>query len=403
LRSRAWTASVLALGLAVGLGQTRRLFAQEPELVPPILTAAEHYVRAERYLLEERYEEADVELQVAIHKDDLRPAYHHVLGRLRLHQKRYPEAIEEFCRAIALDPFEIEVQRDLALAHSAVGDRESAVNALREAARVHPNDARLRYQLGSLLDGMAREDEALQEYVQAIMLLPVYAEAYRALGRLYQRRGNLDKAILFYDQAGRMNPLDLEVHFLLGGLYLTYRGDFAKARTALEYVHQADPEDFETAKLLVRVYYGLKEDDLGEGMRRCAGTLATASGKASEGDRLLIDDFRPGTRRVRAEALLAPREGEPVAFEIVAVAADGSGSPPDRRFAVVRGSRWSLVERTSRGDLPIEEFGEPPPPYRPVIDAVLEVLKQEKPADAGAASSPADPDGESGRRGGRRR
>ncbi len=369
--------------------------------VEPLRTADEDFEHAQLLLADQRFDEADVHLQLALHKNDLDPRSHHALGRLRLTQRRYDEAIESFSRALALNPRAPDVHQDLALAHQAKGDREGALAALRHAVEFHSRDERLWFQIGNLLDALGRPQEALQAYVEATYRFPLYAEAYRAIGRVYRDLGNLDKALLFTEQAARLNPLDLDALFQVGRLYLIHRRDPERARDPLETVLRYDPGDLESLQLLVWVYHALEDparaDEARQALWRIAQTSRRVSVKPAE--EYILEERRLADGRtlvawapIRYEAA----EGSPVRFQVQA----REGGDPVAAFRLDRdeGGPYRLAQ-TAPASRALHEFGVDPPPYRDVRELVEKRWNKESPPlhPGGAGNGPDGDDAPQGR------
>lgn len=393
----------VALCLVAPAGAAR---AQSPppsdeERFQQILAPEDHYYRAEEFLAREQYDQADVELQIALHLDDLNPRFHHVLGRLRLVQRRYDEAIESMSRAIALDPRNTSYIYDLALCYQSRNEPERALATLQAALELNPHDARLHFQIGSLLHAQKKTDEAIRAFVQSITDFPMYAEAYRAIGEIYEAKQKWDKAILFYDQAGRLNPLDLDLHFRLASLHLTRRRDPGKARKIFEYILSGDPNDVETVKLLVQVYYGVEEDSLAAETRRLVWNLLQ---KRRSPEQFADQSYPVDTRMVGTELLTvtAPLQFEKEGATGYGYALAAPEAPPRRAFDLTRDAgRWRLIERLP-GAAPrlIQAYGEQAPEYRVALDAVLAEVKKDLPKEGGseASSDAGAADERSGRR-----
>jgi tetratricopeptide (TPR) repeat protein len=82
------------------------------------------------------------------------------LGVARLREARYRDALADFSRAQSLDPAEPDYNFNVGLANYLAGDASAAVHALREAARLAPEDQQAKALLIAALDRSGAADEA---------------------------------------------------------------------------------------------------------------------------------------------------------------------------------------------------------------------------------------------------
>lgn len=132
---------------------------------------------------------------------------------------RLAEATKEFENAVALRPSDYILWLDLGYARERNGDQESALAAFKEAARLAPNYARPRWDIGQLLLRAGRRDEAFAELRRAVasrpaLLLEVidiawnsYSGDARAVQQAIQPRTSREHLVLarFIAKHGRMN------------------------------------------------------------------------------------------------------------------------------------------------------------------------------------------------------
>jgi tetratricopeptide (TPR) repeat protein len=153
---------------------------------------------------------------------------------------RLADAIKEFENAVALRPSDYVLWLDLGYARDQNGDQEGALAAFKEAARLAPNYARPRWDIGQLLLRAERRDEAFAELRRAVAsrpaLLPeiidlawnTYSGDARAvqqaiqpqtsrenlvLARFIAERGRTNEAIQLFRAAGEI-PNDARLSFL---------------------------------------------------------------------------------------------------------------------------------------------------------------------------------------------
>jgi tetratricopeptide (TPR) repeat protein len=144
------------------------------------------------------------------------PLARHLAQARQLLEKGAAEpAIEELGRALELDPRCLEAARGLAMAWSALEDRDQAEYFCRLALGLDPEAADLHLLLGDLLRGMGRHQEALECVLRAVRLAPAMAQARNNLGNAYWDLGRGQEALAAFREALRADPALWETHFNL--------------------------------------------------------------------------------------------------------------------------------------------------------------------------------------------
>jgi eukaryotic-like serine/threonine-protein kinase len=124
-------------------------------------------------------------------------------SRERADSIRAEEAARE---ALRLDPDNATVRYSAALTYQGVGDTEQAIDELRRALALRPRYDDARRALGDILAGRGLIDEAVAEYQKAIAVRPRYWEHHRALGNaLFQATRYADAAKAF-EEVIRIRP-----------------------------------------------------------------------------------------------------------------------------------------------------------------------------------------------------
>jgi tetratricopeptide (TPR) repeat protein len=100
------------------------------------------------------------------------------------------------------DPFQ------LGLSAYQRGQLSEALNRFREAARLHPRDARIANALGNTWFALNEPSPAVREYQRAIQLDPQLAAAHKNLGILEYQRGEYPAAQRALEAAARLAPAD---------------------------------------------------------------------------------------------------------------------------------------------------------------------------------------------------
>lgn len=105
-------------------------------------------------------------------------------------------------------------------AYSGLKLYDQAVQAIREALRIQPEDADLWYNLGVTNgSGLNQHDRAIQAYREALRIQPEFAKAWSALGTSYYKLKQYKQAIQAYQEALRIEP---ENYAFWIGLGMTY-------------------------------------------------------------------------------------------------------------------------------------------------------------------------------------
>jgi Flp pilus assembly protein TadD len=122
-------------------------------------------------------------------------------GRFLWAAGRSDEAVVQFQKARKLSPSHAEYQKALDDARAS----EQALTQLREAVRLHPEDAALLDQLALALLRSGKSDEAIEQFQKALQLHPEAAQAHNNLGMALLQKGDVEQAIFEFYQALRLS------------------------------------------------------------------------------------------------------------------------------------------------------------------------------------------------------
>lgn len=140
---------------------------------------------------------------------------HTILGISLLNRGHTERAVWELREALRIAPNSAHTRWQLGRALSATSAPE-AIDHLKHAVELTPDNAAARYDLATALLEAGRDDEALQQFRRALPALPNAAAAYNALGVALTSRHKLVEAVEQFREALRLDP------------------DFADARANLE-------------------------------------------------------------------------------------------------------------------------------------------------------------------------
>jgi Flp pilus assembly protein TadD len=242
----------------------------------------------------------------------------YVEGRRLLNTGDAAGAAARLAAAVAAAPANAEYRNVYGHALWRSGDREAALAAHAEAARLDP---RLQMQYARSLDIAGHAEEAVRQYEQVLAKNPASLTVREDLGRLLFRSGEYSQAAAHLQQAVQARPDDPVIAQELA-YSLDQAGDRAKAATVYRQVLAQAPQAVIARGLLaeILVLEGKKGEAvalLQEGLRanpdvplleRQMGSVLERSGKAAE-----------AAAAYRAYARLAPNA--PDAREVAARAA----------------------------------------------------------------------------------
>ena len=124
----------------------------------------------------------------------------------------------------------------------AAGKDEQALERIREAMRVQPNDERPHELIGQYYLEQNRADDAVREYQEAVRLSPGSPRAQLGLALAYRRKGYLEKSRQSFEKLLGDNPRSAEGQRLLADLYAEQK-IYADAIEHYEQALRMNPKD----------------------------------------------------------------------------------------------------------------------------------------------------------------
>ncbi len=229
-------AMLRSLGYVGGSGGGGSL--DEPGLPDP-RDRVQYYERLQVFsrALDIPFGDAEREIAEIAQKDPDNPFVYTTLARLAYRTGHLPEAARAFHRALELDPERPEVRQNYGKLLRDMDRLEDSEKELRLAlAQTDAQDARARSSLAETLARLGKTDEALRLVDEALRIKPDDAGALAARGLVLAAQGKLDEAATSLEAAGTTPDARIE----LARVELR-RGDFARARGALDGVLGANP------------------------------------------------------------------------------------------------------------------------------------------------------------------
>jgi len=169
-----------------------------------------------------------------------------------LAQGKTEQAIQVLREAVKLKPDDEDAHYNLGSALARVGQLDEAAKELAEALRLFPDYVDAHNNLGNVLLRLGRAGEAIQHFEQAIKTTPDYAAAHNNLGTALQRVGRTNEALAQFQQAAKLNPDYWEAQFNVASSLFQQRR-LPEARTAFETVLRLRPDFLPAQKALERI------------------------------------------------------------------------------------------------------------------------------------------------------
>ncbi|HBA87253.1 MAG TPA: tetratricopeptide repeat-containing protein [Geobacter sp.] len=178
---------------------------------------------------------------------------HNNLANALIAEGRVDEAIEELKLARKLEPDNADTLRNLGAAYEKKGGVDQAIEQYGVALRTNPNNKYAHYNLGVAYNKKGLADLAVAEFLIAVKLDPTYAEAHNNLGVTYGNKGMFDQAIREFELAVSLDPGSADAHHNLG-FALGKSGQAEKALGELRQAAALQPGNAEVYNNLGIVY-----------------------------------------------------------------------------------------------------------------------------------------------------
>jgi len=258
-----------------GAGGRLRLFALLVSLLSPWADAQTPpsagypaYERANRLFVAGKYQESFNAVDEALKLDPkLVPALT-LKAKLAMAANRYDVARESLERAIAADPSSWYAQFLYGFQFYRQNELPAAIQALEQAHRLNPRDARTPLYLGLARESLGQTTEALATYREAIRLGEASGQLdtdmLLSCSRLLLRLGDFEECRHWIDRALKLAPQSRDPHFESARLLLKAGdavGSAKEGEIALG-LHTGDVTDRQVHFLLVQAYQSVgREQD----------------------------------------------------------------------------------------------------------------------------------------------
>lgn len=162
------------------------------------------------------------------------------LGLAYSRLERYDDAIDLLKKAIAMNPQEADVHFQLALIYIKQRKYSAAINSLKEAVRIDPFHVEAYANLGLAYQKEGCAPEAIRVLEKAVHMKQGSAAVSRNLGDAYYSAGKHKEALEAYREAARLNPQDDQVAYQIGVIF-NHLEKFSEAKEALQKAVRLNP------------------------------------------------------------------------------------------------------------------------------------------------------------------
>ena len=152
------------------------------------------------------FESADLSLRRVLQIDSKNLPALHILGLIKASQSNYSEAADYLARAARIHPNDASIQYNLAKALSDSGNDKDALAHHKKAVALAPNNPEAWLSYGNSASNLGRYEDALVWYGNALSLKPDYAEASLNKGATLKELERYEEAIASAEQALSINP-----------------------------------------------------------------------------------------------------------------------------------------------------------------------------------------------------
>jgi Tfp pilus assembly protein PilF len=182
------------------------------------------------------------EFKRAVGKDSKNPYFFKGLGLAYAGQRKFDDAVEAFRKALAINPYYVDVRNDLGTALMLSGKRQEGKAEFLAAYNdpTNPTPEISSRNLGQAYFEEKNYAEAANWFRSSVNRNKSYPDAYLGLTDALLNLGQLDAAVAHLETAVKEIPEIPSLRLALGEAYFK-AGRFGEARTALEETRRKDP------------------------------------------------------------------------------------------------------------------------------------------------------------------
>jgi len=194
-----------------------------------------------------------------------------VRGADALGKRRWPEAVDALRQALELAPDNAFTHLNLGTALFETGDAGGALAQFQEAVRLSPGLAKAHYGIGIVTEAAGRDAEAIDAFAAAVNADPSSLEAHLSLADALRRTGRDAEALPHYTAVITASPSASQAHFGYA-MALAHLKRYTEARDALNRAAATFPDQPGFAHALARVLASAPDDRVRDGRRALALT-----------------------------------------------------------------------------------------------------------------------------------
>lgn len=200
--------------------------------------------------------QAFIKLSVLDPKNDMAWAY---LAKLSGEARDYAKALEYIKKAITVNPDDYHHQLDAGSYYLGLEKPNEAEKAWTKAIKIEPDYFLAYTYRGGLRDEQGQFEEALEDYRNVIRCNPKYYYAYESIAMLAWRIENREEALQGFLKASEMNPENTSYKLMISACYRKMNNTAANKEYLSKAMRNMDRQSLDY--LMLRLYY----DDLGDG------------------------------------------------------------------------------------------------------------------------------------------
>lgn len=189
-------------------------------------------------------------VKTALHQADQPPGAMK-MAQIEAGRKNFEAANRWFEKALKWDSSSSVVRRDYSVFLAAQGKTREAVEQMKEAVKMSPRDAGLRFLLGLGQQENGQDADALASFDEAIRLAPSYVRAIYNRALLYHKIGNLEAALSDLENCSQLDAGNPDIPYAIG-IIRFQRGEYQKAVAAAAEALRRDSGHAAARELLER-------------------------------------------------------------------------------------------------------------------------------------------------------
>jgi tetratricopeptide (TPR) repeat protein len=181
-------------------------------------------------------------------------------------ERKWAEAVEHLRKAVELAPNNAFARLNLGTSLYLLGDAEKALEHYRAAVRLSPDLARAHFGIGVIMETRGQDRQAIEAFAAAVQADPAYVEARFSLANALRRSGRVRESLPHYEEVLRLSPAVSQASFGFA-IGLVRLGRYQQARRRLEADVKAFPDQAGFAHALARLLAAAPDDTVRDGAR----------------------------------------------------------------------------------------------------------------------------------------